>query len=172
MRPIGNHRARRAGRRRRAQERAAAIATLYPGVVLNFVGKVAWESMIHFDVRIVEVRSSALRDVGVRWNEEIAGPGAGIVANLTDNDPGGTQVWPPQLRLGWAATLDSRLRLLEQRGDGSSPSFPVAAVAARASFRASSFRCSTRRVARMSFRIRILDVKPGRPGSIYARAPK
>ncbi|MBV6415647.1 MAG: hypothetical protein CMLOHMNK_00160 [Steroidobacteraceae bacterium] len=101
----------------RAQERAAAIATLYPGVVLNFVGKVAWESMIHFDVRIVEVRSSALRDVGVRWNEEMAGPGAGIVANLTDNDPGGTQVWPPQLRLGWAATLDSRLRLLEQRGD-------------------------------------------------------
>ncbi|MGE3827147.1 MAG: type II and III secretion system protein family protein [Steroidobacteraceae bacterium] len=101
----------------RAQERAAAIASLYPGIVLNFVGKVAWESMIHFDVRIVEVRSSALRDAGVRWRDDIAGPEAGIVANRTANDPGDAGIWPPRLRLGWAATLDSRIRLLEQRGD-------------------------------------------------------
>lgn len=101
----------------RAQDRAAAIATLYPGVVLNFVGKVAWESMIHFDVRVVEVRRSALRDVGLRWRDDIAGPEAGIDAALIANDPGRAQTWPPKLRLGWAATLDARLRLLEQRGD-------------------------------------------------------
>ncbi|MBV6423623.1 MAG: hypothetical protein NAOJABEB_01422 [Steroidobacteraceae bacterium] len=101
----------------RSQERAVAIASLYPGVVLNFVGKVAWESMIHFDVRIVEVRSSALRDVGVRWRDDIAGPEAGIAASRTVNDPAGGDAWPPRLRFGWAATLDSRLRLLEQRGD-------------------------------------------------------
>lgn len=101
----------------RAQDRAAVIATLYPGVVLNFVGKVAWESMIHFDVRIVEVRTGALREVGVRWREDIAGPEAGIVVDLVANDPQREKIWPPRLRLGWAATLDSRIRLLAQRGD-------------------------------------------------------
>lgn len=101
----------------RAQERAAAIASLYPGLVLNFVGKVAWESMIHFDVRIIEVRSSALRDAGVRWRDDIAGPEAGIVADRVANDPDREKIWPPRLHLGWAATLDSRIRLLEQRGD-------------------------------------------------------
>lgn len=101
----------------RAQDRAAAIATLYPGVVLNFVGKVAWESMIHFDVRIVEVRTGALREVGVRWRDDIAGPEIGIVADLVANDPDREKIWPPKLHLGWTATLDSRIRLLEQRGD-------------------------------------------------------
>jgi len=101
----------------RAQDRAASIASLYPGVVLNFVGKVAWESMIHFDVRIIEVRSSALRDVGLRWRDDIAGPEAGIDADLVRNDPGREQAWPPKLHLGWTSSLDSRIRLLEQRGD-------------------------------------------------------
>jgi pilus assembly protein CpaC len=101
----------------RAQDRAAAVASLYPGVVLNFVGKVAWESMIHFDVRIVEVRRSALREVGIRWRDDIAGPEAGIAADLVANDPGRAKIWPPKLHLGWAASLDSRIRLLEQRGD-------------------------------------------------------
>jgi len=118
----------------RAQDRAAAIATLYPGVVLNFVGKVAWESMIHFDVRIVEVRSGALRDVGVRWRDDINGPNAGLIADLVTNDlfravpqapelgqiqggPLPQRVWPPKAYLGWVTTIDSRIRLLEQRGD-------------------------------------------------------
>lgn len=118
----------------RAQERAAAIAALYPGLVVNFVGKVAWESMIHFDVRIVEVRRGALRDVGVRWRDDINGPNAGLIADVVTNDlfravppagdPGALQggplprsVWPPKAYLGWAASIDSRLRLLEQRGD-------------------------------------------------------
>jgi len=118
----------------RAQDRAAAIATLYPGVVLNFVGKVAWESMIHFDVRIVEVRIGALRDVGVRWRDDINGPNAGLIADLATNDlfravppaaeldalqggPLPERVWPPKVHLGWITTIDSRIRLLEQQGD-------------------------------------------------------
>lgn len=118
----------------RAQDRAAAIATLYPGVVLNFVGKVAWETMIHFDVRIVEVRSGALRDVGVRWRDDINGPNAGLIADLVTNDlfravpaapeldqlqggPLPQRVWPPKAYLGWVTAIDSRIRLLEQQGD-------------------------------------------------------
>ena len=111
----------------RAQDRAASIASLYPGVVLNFVGKVAWESMIHFDVRIVEVRSSALRDVGIRWRDDIAGPEGGIVADRVANDPDREKVWPPKLHLGWTATLDSRIRLLEQRGDAAIVAEPMLA---------------------------------------------
>lgn len=118
----------------RAQDRAAAVAALYPGLVLNFVGKVAWESMIHFDVRIVEVRTGALRDVGVRWRDNINGPNAGLIADVVTNDlfravpptpdldalqgrPPPRSVWPPKAYLGWATTIDSRLHLLEQRGD-------------------------------------------------------
>lgn len=92
----------------RAQERAATITALYPGVVINLVGKLGWESMIHFDVRIVEVRSSALRDLGLRWADDIDGPKAEVSTERR---------WPPRAQLGWAATLDSRIRLLEQRGE-------------------------------------------------------
>lgn len=118
----------------RARERAAAIATLYPGLVLDFVGKVGWESMIHFDVRIVEFRRGRLRELGIRWRDDINGPNAGVIADFITNDR--FRVAPPAsgfddstlrglpLRLpsaagylGIATTLDSRIRLLEQQGE-------------------------------------------------------
>ncbi|MFO1427984.1 MAG: pilus assembly protein N-terminal domain-containing protein [Steroidobacteraceae bacterium] len=118
----------------RSRSRAAAIAALYPGVVLDLVGKLGWEDMIHFDVRIVEFRRGRLRDLGIRWREEIAGPGAGVIADFVTNDL--FRVLPPESGLpatatdslplrvrpaaryfGIVSTLDSRIRLLEQRGD-------------------------------------------------------
>jgi pilus assembly protein CpaC len=118
----------------RARERAAAIATLYPGLVLDFVGKVGWESMIHFDVRIVEFRRGRLRELGIRWRDDINGPNAGVIADFVSNDrfrataPGSgfadstLQSLPLRLPssaayLGIATTLDSRIRLLEQNGE-------------------------------------------------------
>jgi pilus assembly protein CpaC len=118
----------------RARERAAAIATLYPGLVLDFVGKVGWESMIHFDVRIVEFRRGRLRELGIRWRDDINGPNAGVIADFVSNerfratppDSGFTdstlQGLPLRLPsaaayLGIATTLDSRIRLLEQNGE-------------------------------------------------------
>lgn len=126
----------------RAQERAAAVAALYPGVVLNFVGRFAWEAMIHFDVRIIEVRSGLLRDLGVRWRDDINGPNAGVVADAVTNDvfravpsapelsqlqgyPPSRTVWPPKFYLGWAAAIDSRIRLLEQQGDAAVVAEPM-----------------------------------------------
>jgi pilus assembly protein CpaC len=117
-----------------ARERAAAIASLYPGAVLDFVGKLGWESMIHFDVRIVEFRQGRLRELGIRWRDDIAGPSAGVIADFVTNDlfrvvpaesglPNSvtaglpTRVRPAASYLGIAATLDSRIRLLEQRGE-------------------------------------------------------
>jgi pilus assembly protein CpaC len=118
----------------RAQDRATAVAALYPGVVLNFVGKVGLEAMVHFDVRILEVRQNALRDVGIRWRDDVNGPNAAILADFATNDlyrarppapdvadlvdrPLPRSIWPPKVHIGWAATLDSRIRLLEQQGD-------------------------------------------------------
>ena len=118
----------------RARERAAAIATLYPGLVLDFVGKLGWESMLHFDVRIVEFRRGRLRDLGIRWRDEINGPSAGVIADFVSNDrfrvvpaesglPQQVVVGLPNRitsaarYLGIATTLDSRIRLLEQRGE-------------------------------------------------------
>lgn len=116
----------------RSRERAASVAALYPGIVLNLVGANGWENMIHFDVRIVEARSSALQDLGFRWREDINGPNAAIVADMASAGglratPVGEDVsrlpipvsraWSPQTYLGWTATLDSRIRLLEERGD-------------------------------------------------------
>ena len=118
----------------RAREHAAAIATLYPGVVLDFVGKIGWESMVHFDVRIVEFRRGRLRELGIRWRDDINGPNAGVIADFAANDrfrvvppasgfpDEALQSLPPRLPsaqgyFGIATTLDSRIRMLEQQGE-------------------------------------------------------
>lgn len=117
----------------RARGRAAAVAALYPGVVLDFVGKPGWELMVHVDVRIVEFRRGGLRELGIRWRDEVDGPSAGVIADLLANDR--FRVLPTESRIpetafdplpgktGWqgylglSTVLDSRLRLLEQSGE-------------------------------------------------------
>ena len=117
----------------RARERAAAVAALYPGVVLDFVGKPGWEVMVHVDVRIVEFRRGGLRELGIRWRDEVDGPSAGVIADFLVNDR--FRVLPPESRIpedafnplpaktGWrgylglSSVLDSRLRMLEQAGE-------------------------------------------------------
>ncbi len=115
-----------------ARDRAAAVAALFPGVVLDFVDRLGADPMIYMEARIVEFRRSALRDLGVRWRSDVNGPNAGLLADLVVSegfrptvpdgtvpvtDGAGVRVWPPRGYLGLATTLDSRLRLLEQRGE-------------------------------------------------------
>lgn len=125
----------------RARERAAAIAALYPGIVLDFVGKVGWELMLNFEVRIVEFRRGRLRELGIRWRDDTTGPTAGVIADFISNDrfralaPDSgiaADAFPPlpgrtALRgyLGIAATLDSRLRLLERSGEATIVAEPM-----------------------------------------------
>ena len=117
----------------RARERAASVASLYPGTVLDFVAKPGWEVMVNVDVRIVEFRRGRLRELGIRWRDEMDGPSAGIIGDFLSNDR--FRVTPPDSRipaeafdplpgktalrgyLGIASTLDSRLRMLEQGGE-------------------------------------------------------
>jgi pilus assembly protein CpaC len=115
-----------------ARARVAAVAALYPNQVIDFTGRLGADLTIQIDARIIEIRQGSLRDLGVRWRNEVNGPNAGIIADLAVNGlfrpgvsdaprgaesvPPGARVWPPQGYLGWSAVLDSRLALLEQQG--------------------------------------------------------
>lgn len=116
-----------------SRARAAAVASLYPALVLDFTGRLGAEATVQIDARIVELRRGSLRELGIRWRAETDGPTAGIVADIAVNDlfrpapaegpaatiptpQPGVRIWPPRGYLGLATVLESRLALLEQRG--------------------------------------------------------
>ncbi len=98
-----------------AAVRAETVAGLYPGTVLNLVTTAGVDRMIHFDVRIVEFRQSRLRELGIRWNAEAAGPTASLTADVASNAALRTR--PVRAFFGIATSLESRIRLLEEDGD-------------------------------------------------------
>jgi len=113
-----------------SRERAAAVAALYPGIVIDFVDRLGADATVHIDARIVEFRRSTLRELGVRWRSDVNGPNAGVLADLIVSEgyrpstpepsaptASGARIWPPRGYLGLSTTLDSRLRLLEQKGE-------------------------------------------------------
>ncbi len=119
----------------RARERAAAVAALYPQSVVDFVGKIGWETMVQVDVRIVEFRRGQLRELGIRWRDDASGPRAGVIADFITNDrfrviagddlidPGAFDPVPghtsAKAYLGISSVLESRLRALETAGEAS-----------------------------------------------------
>jgi pilus assembly protein CpaC len=88
--------------------RAAEVAALFPGQVLNFVGRTGWEAMVQLDVRLIEVRRDQLQQLGLRWDQDTAGPSVSIAA--------GGGAGTVKARIALAASLQSRLDLLLQRG--------------------------------------------------------
>lgn len=125
-----------------ARERIGQIAALYPGSIVNLVGKAGWEQTVVMDVRIVELRKLSWRDVGLRWQEDIAGPRVATATNFggdarlrsTDGLVGipaarleqlGAQSPAASIYFGIASSLDARLRLLEQNGDAALLAEPV-----------------------------------------------
>jgi pilus assembly protein CpaC len=88
-------------------QRATGVASLFPGLVLDFVGRLGWETMVQMDVRIVEVRRDQLRQLGLRWDSDAAGPVVSVKAG------GGNGV---SIDASLATTLGSRIDLLQQRG--------------------------------------------------------
>ncbi|MBK6598274.1 MAG: type II and III secretion system protein [Proteobacteria bacterium] len=99
----------------RAAERAASVAALYPGIVIDLTDKAGVDRMIHFDVKIVEFRQSRLRELGIRWNTDIAGPTARVTADVATTAAQRTR--PLRAFFGLATALESRIRLLEEEGD-------------------------------------------------------
>jgi len=117
------------------QERVQAIQKMYPDSVVNFIGKVGWEKMIYLDVKVLELTTKGSRDLGIRWDSNINGPHAGVVADFYTNPtfryvpdvgksgldlsevplPG--KVWPPKGFINLATLITSRINLLVQNGD-------------------------------------------------------
>jgi pilus assembly protein CpaC len=89
------------------QRRASEVAALFPAVVLDFVGRLAWEAMIQLDVRIVEVRRDQLRQLGLRWDPVADGPQVSIQAGSGQG---------VRINASLSSTLSSRIDLLQQRG--------------------------------------------------------
>ncbi|MEO8315480.1 MAG: pilus assembly protein N-terminal domain-containing protein [Pseudomonadota bacterium] len=89
-------------------ERAAEVASLFPGQVLNFVGRSGWETMVQMQVRLIEVRRDQLQQLGLRWSSDSAGPAVSITAGAAPGTSG--------LHAIVASVLESRLELLQQRG--------------------------------------------------------
>jgi pilus assembly protein CpaC len=88
--------------------RAAEIAALYPGEVLDFVSEADWESMVQMQVRLVEVRRDQLHRLGLRWDSEAAGP---VVSATAGGGNGGLS-----LQASMLSELTSRIDLLQQQG--------------------------------------------------------
>lgn len=117
------------------QERAQAIQKMYSEQVVNFVGKVGWEKMIYLDVKVLELTTKGSRDLGIRWDSQINGPHAGVLADVVSNNtfryvppltangldftnvPLPNRVWPPKGFITLASMITSKINLLVQDGD-------------------------------------------------------
>ncbi|WP_088139627.1 type II and III secretion system protein family protein [Achromobacter xylosoxidans] len=107
--------------------RITALADRYPAV-LDFTGQVGWDRMVQLDVQVVEIPTSRLRDLGVRWDGLSQGginaglawdagsrgrmsrPGEGIIET----------VGPASSAAGYFgvnALLSSRIAMLAQSGE-------------------------------------------------------
>lgn len=89
------------------QQRAADVAALFPGRVLDFVGQAGWEAMVQMDVRLVEVRRDQMKQLGLGWNSQAQGPQVSLTAG---NGRGFA------LNASIASVLQSQLDLLQQKG--------------------------------------------------------
>lgn len=109
------------------RDRIAALAQRYPEVV-DFTGQVGWDSMVLLDVQVVEIPSSRLREIGVRWDGATQGGlnaalawDAGSLGRITR--PGEQVVAAPAPLssaagyFGVNALLSARIAALAQRGE-------------------------------------------------------
>ncbi len=107
--------------------RIAALAERYPAV-LDFTGQVGWDRMVQLDVQVVEIPTSRMRDLGVRWDGMSQG---GINAGLAwDAGSRGRMKRPGEEVIetmepasaaagyfGVNALLSSRIAMLAQSGE-------------------------------------------------------
>lgn len=115
-------------------------------LIVNLVQQTGVEQMIAMEVRFLEVKKSALENIGVNWQKSTAGPVFGVVGDfaanrryrpassgtldasgnpsLISNLPGSTaeiaaisKVSPFAMYFGLQSTLASVINLMEQKGD-------------------------------------------------------
>lgn len=110
--------------------RVSEMARRFPQVV-DLSSKVAVERMISIDVRMVEVRREAMKNLGIKWNGSGQGPSFGLFADLHRSSrlqPGGLaesiaglevrpRVLPFMSYASFATNFTSMLNLMVQNGD-------------------------------------------------------
>lgn len=111
-------------------ERIALISQQYPQVV-NFAGRVGWEKMIRLSVRVIELPTTEVENLGVRWGGEAGqttgGLNLGIASDLISSGrmssrPGESPIampFPvrrPHGYFGVNALLSSQINLLAAEG--------------------------------------------------------
>lgn len=109
--------------------RIAEVAGRYPQIV-NLVSRVGRERMIEMDVRMVEIRREAMKDLGIKWSGSAQGPSFGLIGDFKRSDaflPGGaaaeagletrSRVSPFATTLGIATSIGSMINLMVQNGD-------------------------------------------------------
>src|SRR5690606_23151376 len=60
--------------------RIGEVASRYPQIV-NLVSRVGRERMIEMDVRMVEIRRNAMKNLGVKWSGPGQGPSFGLIGD-------------------------------------------------------------------------------------------
>ncbi len=107
--------------------RIAELARRYPQLV-DLTGQVGWDSMVLFDVQVVEIPRSRFRDLGMRWTSPLEGGArvggswdagsAGLLSRPGDSplsfplQPGVAAGY-----FGVNALLSSRIQAMEQQGE-------------------------------------------------------
>ncbi|MFP5407051.1 MAG: pilus assembly protein N-terminal domain-containing protein, partial [Gammaproteobacteria bacterium] len=109
--------------------RIAEVAGRYPQIV-NLVSRIGRERMIEMDVRMVEIRRDAMKNLGVQWSAAAQGPSFGIIGDLHRSSAfrsGGaaaeagletrSRIAPFASALGIASSITSMINLMVQNGD-------------------------------------------------------
>lgn len=75
------------------------------------------ERTIYMNAQIIEIRRSALDNLGIRWSQEINGPMVSANGQTTVRGSGSQVINPLVWTFTLATDITSRINLLEQRGD-------------------------------------------------------
>ena len=112
-------------------QRVEVIKKIFPDVVdLSSADLVGMQPMVLMDVRVMEFKTDALRELGIQWDSVIDGPNAGALYDSSSSDfrilPDGSpfagdefagMANPVQTAFGIATSITSRINLLTQSGD-------------------------------------------------------
>lgn len=75
------------------------------------------ERTIYMHAQIIEIRRSALENLGIRWSQEINGPSVSVNGRATAQGSGTQVINPLVWTFALATDITSRINLLEQNGD-------------------------------------------------------
>lgn len=100
-------------------KKVAALEKAYPQQFVAIIGGESnlQERTIYMNAEIVEIRKSALENLGIQWQQEINGPSVGVTADAEIRAGRARTVNPFLWRVGLASAITSRINLLEQQGD-------------------------------------------------------